>query len=238
MVKAVLFDFRDTLVDVSKAMEEQTKFLFNYCAKRTATNFSFYEFKEHSRQARVAICTRFGKNQYIHNWPLLINKHLLDSLGVNVEGKDFENLMNDLDKVFVENVLLFPDSVTILDFLKSNGIKMGVIIDGTAKREKAIITKLDLHKYLSVIIISEEVGKNKFSSLPLETALNKLGLLHSEVVVVGDRIDKDILPANKLGCYSVRLIRGNGRYSEQVSDNIKERPKKTISKLSEIAEFV
>ncbi len=240
MFKAVLFDFRDTLVDVSKAREAQTEFLFNYCAVRTKVKFSLDEFKHKSKQAHAAVMARFGNNQYIHNWSLLINKHLLDSLDVKVEGKDFENLMNDLDSVFIENVSLFPDSVTILDFLKSSGIKMGVVIDGTSKRENAVIDKLDLRKFLRVIIISEEIGKNKFSLLPLQKALEPLHCLPAEVIVVGDRIDKDISPANKLGCFSVRLIRGSGRYDavQSNSTNIDERPKKTISKLNELAELV
>ncbi len=237
MVKAVLFDFRDTLVDVSKAREVQLQFLYDY-AKRRGAQLSLDEFKQRSKQSQVAIIDKFGRNTSIHNWSLLINKHLFDSLGVKVEGRDFEKLMADLDNVFIENVSLFSDSITILNFFKSSGIKMGVIIDGTAKRERAIIAKLDLAKYLAVVVISEEVGKNKFSLLPLQTALDKLGLPHNEVVVVGDRIDKDILPANKLGCYSVRLIRGSGRYAEQVSDNAEERPRQTISSLAELAELV
>ncbi len=240
MFKAVLFDFRDTLVDVSKAREAQMEFLFNYCLARTKLKFTFDEFKHNSKQAHAAVIERFGNNHYIHNWSILINKHLLDSLGVKVEGKAFENLMNDSDKVFIENVSLFPDSITILNFLKSKGIKMGVVIDGTSKRENAIIDKLDLRKFLRVIIISEEIGKNKFSSLPLQKALEPLHCLPAEVIVVGDRIDKDILPANKFGCFSVRLIRGNGRYDavQSASRNIYERPKKTISKLNELAELV
>ncbi|MFH0713914.1 MAG: HAD family hydrolase [Candidatus Micrarchaeota archaeon] len=236
MIKAVLFDFRDTLVDVSKAREAQLEFIYNYVKKR-GVNISFEVFREKSKEAGAAIIHTFPKNMYIHNWGMLINKNLLESLGVKVEGRDFEKLMNEMDVVFIANVSLYPDATTILNFLKMKDVKMGAVIDGTSKRERQIIAKLGLSNYLSVIVISEEVGKNKFSLLPLQKALEQLQCPAGEVMVVGDRIDKDIAPANKLGCIAIKLERTQGRFANMKPERSEDRPRHVISKLSELAEF-
>ncbi len=237
MIKAVLFDFRDTLIDVAESRKADDLLLYEF-AKRKGAKVTLEQFHEKVAESQKKIIEKFRKNPDIHNWSLLINRHLLDLLGVKVEGMEFQHFMEKYDDVFVEKVSLFPDSLACLNFLKSQNIKMGVIIDGTSKRENAIIEKLNLKPFLNVIIISEEVGRNKFSSLPLEKALEKLNLPHNEVIVVGDRIDKDILPANKLGCVSVKLERQSGKYNSLSSTAREEKPMHVISKLTELANFV
>lgn len=237
MVKAVLFDFRDTLINVAESRKADDLLLYEF-AKRKGASVSLEEFHLKKTDAQQKIIEKFSKNPNIHNWSLLINHNLLDLLGVKVEGGEFQRFMEKYDQVFVENVSLFPDSLPCLNFLKSQEVKIGVIIDGTVKRENAIIDKLDLRAFFNVIIISEQIGRNKFSLLPLQKALEKLKLPTSEVIVVGDRVDKDILPANKLGCISVKLERQSSKYSSLQSTTREEKPSHVISKLTELANFL
>ena len=55
-------------------------------------------------------------------------------------------------------------------------------------------------------------------------------------MMVGDRLDNDIAPANRMGIHSVRLLRGIGAYHEPQSRD--ELPEYTIRMLEEIFDLV
>ena len=57
-----------------------------------------------------------------------------------------------------------------------------------------------------------------------------LGFDPSEVVVVGDSIDKDIIPAHQAGCHTV-WFKGEGWTSDPVDDSA---PDRIISNLTEL----
>ncbi len=234
MAKAVLFDFRGTLVDVSEARQASNYEVYTFLRSRKAevTPEAFSHFFE---KTRAYIKEKFARNQKIHNWNLLIASSLLSLFKVSVTGIELEELARKCDAAFVEKSQLYPDAKTILDFFKTRNVKMGVVIDGTSERERALLARLGLADFFDVVAISQEVGSNKFSLFPLRVALTTLGLPPNEVIVVGDRIDKDISPANELGCVSVFLQRG---MQKPEALQRAEKPRYLISKLTELANFV
>jgi len=237
MAKAIVFDFRDTLLDIAEARNADAAMLFEFC-KRKIPALTIPQFQQNFQASLAEVKEKFANNSTIHNWNLLILSNFLSKLHVQVAGRELQDLMERYDGIFVENVKLYPDAVTILKFLKDQNIKTAVVIDGTAKREKAILAKLGLEKQFNAVIISEEVGRNKLTLIPLQKAIEKLGVEPGEVMVVGDRIDKDIAPANKLGCTSVKLERKQGRYAEVRHETREEKPAHVISSLVELANFV
>jgi len=67
-------------------------------------------------------------------------------------------------------------------------------------------------------------------------ALKKSGLQPNEVMMVGNRISKDVLGGNKLGMKTV-LIKWNNRYSEKITNKL-EKPDFTIRTLKEIIPII
>ncbi len=237
MIKAIVFDFRDTLIDIAEARKADAAFLFEF-SKRKIPALTVQQFQQNFQASLAEVKEKFANNSAIHNWNLLIISNFLNKVRVQVAGRELQELMEKYDEIFVEKVKLYPDAVTILKFLKDQNIKTAVVIDGTAKRERAILSKLGLEKQFNAIIISEEVGRNKLTLIPLQKAIEKLGVEAGEIIVVGDRIDKDIAPANKLGCISVKLERTQGRYSETKHETREEKPTHVISSLVELANFL
>src|SRR5690348_3333370 len=80
--------------------------------------------------------------------------------------------------------------------------------------------------------------KNKFTSAPLENVLKKLKVDPKSALVVGDRIDKDIIHANKLNCLSVKLERKKGRYTHQTALSNLEKPNYTIQNLKQLIKII
>ena len=81
-------------------------------------------------------------------------------------------------------------------------------------------------------LVSAEVGIGKPAPLFFRIILDCLGVSPSEAVMVGDRLDNDILPAKILGMWTVRVLAGP--YREQVSPTPLHCPHRTVAHLYEL----
>ena len=68
-----------------------------------------------------------------------------------------------------------------------------------------------------------------------QIALDRSNCKPEEAVMAGDRIDNDILPANKIGMKTVWIKQGFGGYAEPKA--IEEQPDYIVNSLVEIAEL-
>ena len=134
-----------------------------------------------------------------------------------------------------EDEVPYPDTVPTLTELKRRGYKLGVIANqnfGTEVRLK----NWNLLRFFEVIAASAELGMAKPDPAIFEWALKKADCSPQNAVMVGDRMDNDMEPANCLGMHSVRLKRGLGAYHEPQSDD--EVPEYTISMLAELLDLL
>ncbi|MFA4818660.1 MAG: HAD family hydrolase [Patescibacteria group bacterium] len=237
MIKGVLFDFRDTLINVKAANKAIGAAAFKL-VKKLKPRLSYDKFQKDYTAARQETKKRYFQNPLIHNWTKIILLTYLESQKLKLSPKEQQRWLDELDRVFIKNCRLFADAKIALDRLQKKHLKIGVIIDGTVKREQAIIKKLKLAKYFQVIIISEAVGKNKFTSQPLHAGIKKLKLPAKQIIVIGDRLDKDIRWANQLGAISVLLQRQRGRYNQFPARSHLEIPQYTIKNLTELKKII
>ena len=134
-----------------------------------------------------------------------------------------------------EDEVPYPDAVPTLTELKRRGYKLGVIANqnyGTEVRLK----NWNLLRFFEVIAASAELGMAKPDPAIFDWALKKADCSPQNAVMVGDRMDNDMEPANCLGMHSVRLKRGLGAYHEPQSDD--EVPEYTISMLAELLDLL
>ena len=134
-----------------------------------------------------------------------------------------------------EDEIPYPDAVPTLTKLRRHGYKLGVIANqnyGTEQRLK----NWNLHRYFEMIAASAELGMAKPDPAIFEWALKQADCSPQNAVMVGDRMDNDIAPANRLGIHTVRLKRGLGAYHEPQSDD--ETPEYTISTLEELLDLL
>ncbi len=236
MIKGVLFDFRDTLINVKTANQAVGMAVFRL-VKKLNPQLSYIKFQKEYEAARQSIKKRYFQNSLIHNWTKIILLTYLESQNTKLRPDEISRWLNELDKAFIKKCHLFADAGVILNRLNRKHLKMGLIIDGTVKREQAIIKRLKLAKYFQAVIISERVGQNKFTPRPLQAALKKLKLPAKQILVVGDRLDKDIRWANKLGCQSALLRRCGGRYNQAAQTPVYE-PTWTIKSLKDLKTII
>ena len=160
---------------------------------------------------------------------------------IPISENELSQLKEALKDIFIKNCRVYQDALFLLNYCKNNGIKTGLVIDGTKKRENKILDTYNLRQYFNEIIISEEVGKSKLTPEPLRACVEKLkqkfAFLPENVLVIGDRIDKDIIPAKELGFHTALLHRED-TLSVHVPKEDKEYPTYTIKSLHEIQQLL
>ena len=80
--------------------------------------------------------------------------------------------------------------------------KVCIITDLTAEIQYRKIKKLKLTNLIDFIVTSEEAGIEKPSSNIFELALKKINLKSSEICMIGDSYEKDIVGGINLGIKS------------------------------------
>lgn len=110
-----------------------------------------------------------------------------------------------------EDEILYSDVHSTLAALLQKGYRLGIIANqkfGTAERLKA----WSLRQYFDVIAASAEIGYAKPDKKIFEKAFELAKCTAEESVMVGDRLDNDIIPANALGMKTVWLKSGLAKY--------------------------
>ena len=103
--------------------------------------------------------------------------------------------------------VLFDDVVPALDALHGAGYGLGVIANQPTQVRSAL-DRDGLVPYFQVWGVSEDLGLQKPDPALFVHAVRTAGVRPSETVMVGDRLDYDILPAKEAGMRTVWVVRG------------------------------
>ena len=89
-----------------------------------------------------------------------------------------------------------------------------VLVSNFYGNVESVLTDFDLRRYFGHIVESAVVGARKPDPAIFALGVDALGLQPQEVLVVGDSLRKDILPAESLGC-RVAWLKGKGWTPEE-----------------------
>jgi 8-oxo-dGTP diphosphatase/putative hydrolase of the HAD superfamily len=129
-----------------------------------------------------------------------------------------------------EDEELFHGAYECLEQL-SKKYKIGIIanqVPGTAAR----LEKHGVLKFIDLVIASAEEGLEKPDRRIFELALARANCKPENAVMIGDRVDNDIIPAKKMGMKTVRVRQGMWKYWEVCGEE--EQADYEIDDLSEV----
>lgn len=216
-IKAVVFDLDDTLYDcsgslVDAARRRAAKAMIDKglpCSEAEAYDLQVQLTARHGPRHKVfdEIAERFGKGQDV-----------------------VEAALKAYNRDEVEDIRPFPEAVSLLRNLRSQGYLLFLVTSGVHRRQERKIQMLEIAKYFDEVLINDtEIGGDvEDSYIELMT---RHGLTPQEVVVVGDRIDAEIRVANHLRMTTVQIK--HGRYATLVPKNEFEEPDFRIGALGE-----
>ncbi len=132
-----------------------------------------------------------------------------------------------------EDEIVYPQAAEWLAGLHEK-YKIGIIANqspGTADRMKTF----GLSPYLDLMIASAEEGLAKPDLRIFQLALNRADCLPEHAVMIGDRLDNDIIPAKRLGLKTIWVRQGFGGMGTPLTEE--ETPDCCVNHLGELIEL-
>ena len=129
-----------------------------------------------------------------------------------------------------DDEFVYPEAENCLSEL-SKHYKIGIIANQNLGSEERL-ERLGLLKYIDLVIASAEEGVAKPDLRMFQIALDRANCKPEKALMVGDRIDNDIVPANKIGMKTIWIKQGFGKYCEPKTEI--EQPDYTVESLNEL----
>lgn len=131
------------------------------------------------------------------------------------------------------DISLSAEAVALLEKLKKNNWKLGLITDGRSQTQRNKIEALKLGRWISEVIISEEFGFEKPSLRPYQYFME---LFHADqYIYIADNVNKDFIAPRQLGWWTIALAdNGLNVHTAARSLSADYCPDETIQNLSEL----
>ena len=207
MIKAVIFDLDNTLIDFLKMKKHS-------CSAAIDAMIGAGLKVEHDK----AIKLLFGLYDKYGLEEKTIFQKFLKKLTGKVNYKILANGIVAYRKVRTGFLEPYPNVDYVLLKLKSKGIKLGIVTDAPQLKAWVRLASMKLSNYFDVVVAFEDTKKLKPSKLPFEAALRKLELDPAECLMVGDWPERDIKGAKRLGMITCFARYGNPKIKKSYAD--------------------
>lgn len=203
-IKAVIFDFIGTLVNVENYDLENSKAKLCKAIAEAGFNVSAERFMEaYSKAHEKYRVIRYQELVEVTN--AIWISEALNNLGFPTTPEDtrIKTAVNAFFEDYVGTLQLRPCARNMLKKLVSD-YKLGLISNFTyAPVIYAGLRKLDINRFFNAILVSEETGWRKPNTKIFQEALRRLGVTAEETIYVGDSPAEDIEGARTVGMKTV-----------------------------------
>ncbi len=111
----------------------------------------------------------------------------------------------------------FPGVARMLQSLREEGYRLYIASNGTTKKQWDKLIRLRIAMFFDDVFVSEEIGSGKnadfFGKILMRTSFKP-----EECLMVGDKEDMDIIPANKEGMITARVETGKSKKQKSMAN--------------------
>lgn len=206
-VNGVIFDFDETLVDSEKGYQGAWVKVAEYLTKLLEK--SGIETKKEKLQKEVENVNLWMDRKSNYDRDKWWKKLLTEYTGETPSKKVLEKITDIYWEATMEGSELFPDAVSILEYLNNKNYSLGLLTDTDGRKGTKYkrIQRVNLEKWFDEIIIAGENVEKKPSTEPYYIACEQLSIPPKKCVFIGDKPFTDIKGANKAGMISILLRR-------------------------------
>jgi putative hydrolase of the HAD superfamily len=208
-VKAVLFDFGGTLVDINNsAIPRAMKRMLDDCGVDRSLEDVSHAWVKSWEGLNFRDLARLLDEFWVQ-W----NVRILRDLRVNPNGREALRFIRthwwDYSKV-----TLYPDAEKVLPRLKEKGLKVGLVTSGLRSDIEGMLCKVGLQGFFDAVVAVDTLRKMKPDAEVFTYALEHLNIASSEAVFVGDEMETDYRGAERCGL-TVFLIDRDGKVEDK-----------------------
>ena len=204
MIKAVVFDLDHTLFDRHGTLRAIVPAL----RKKFDVNNELTD-------DEIADFWIYGDDNYVYLGWRYIFAYLCEN-GVFVNAPDYNDYRSFIFEQFAKTAVPFAETLPMLEKLKKDGYKVGLITNGQHALQYKKLELTGLRYIFDEIIVSGDVMTEKPDKEIFLMMTEKLGVKPEECVYVGDNPVNDIKGAKGAG-YHTLWIKSTGIWNEAVS---------------------
>lgn len=212
MIKAVIFDMDDTLVDWQAGPRDWEyiirKPIMPVYEELIANNYTLPDIAQFARDYQLSshqLWRELGPPDWHAPKYTTILGNMLAGYGIDPSAIDMTRMVDLLQWQAIEGIYVFEGVFQMLRTLKDAGMKMGLLTNMPMPiriRDKEIAA-YGLIEYLDARITSDDVGHVKPHPAPFRAVLDMLNVQAHEAVYVGDRLHDDIFGAQGVGMRAI-----------------------------------
>ncbi|HZX44046.1 MAG TPA: TIGR02253 family HAD-type hydrolase [Candidatus Nanoarchaeia archaeon] len=207
MIKAVLFDLDNTLID-------------------------FMRMKRNSCEAAISAMIDAGldinKEAALKKLFVLYDKHGMEDS--SIFQKFLKETTGEIDYRILANAIVsyravrasylqpYPHTDFVLIKLKARGVKLAIVTDAPKLKAWVRLMSMKIGNFFDVVVAFEDTRQLKPSNLPFNAAIGKLDVKPQECLMVGDMPNRDIAGAKKLGMKTCFARYGNDKIRKSNAD--------------------
>jgi haloacid dehalogenase superfamily, subfamily IA, variant 1 with third motif having Dx(3-4)D or Dx(3-4)E len=228
-IKAVFFDYDDTLIDAHSARNHARRTVATRVAQNHGLNEALVLEAIKNVEARMEASGIFDRRIWF--------REMANSLGIMLSLGE----INELVRIYWDSWSLrskvFPDVIPTLKALKKCGYVIGLITntDGELGLKRNRINRDGILNLFDVVIIAgDDTEQVKPSPQPFLEALKIVNIKGNEAIYVGDKPGSDIPGAKAAGMYTVLI----DRYGLLVPDLINPKPDYIIKSLLDLSRLL
>lgn len=215
-LKVLIFDLDDTLYPEIEYVWSGFRAVSRILADTEAMQDKlFNDLQELFRVNRGNVFDRFIERLLLH--PEKYPEDLIQKI-FRLEPKNIINEMILCYRLHDPQIALYEEAPSILELIKANGRRLGLITDGFWEAQERKVQSLGVEKWLELILYTDKLGPDrkywKPSPYAFRKALDYYGVKAGNVCYIGDNPAKDFIGPSSLGIKTVWIRRPEGLYKE------------------------
>ena len=191
-IRAILFDLDNTLIDFIEMKEESVKAA---TLAMVASGLKMKEADAYESLIRTYFIVGIESDSAFSEFLKDVGQfdHKILAAGINA--------YLDAKSKFLEP---YPNVELVLRKLKRKGIFLAIVTDAPKTKAYQRLLAMGIEPYFRFVVGFEDTNNSKNTGLPLMLALEMLrkelpDITNSEILMVGDSMERDLDPAKKLG---------------------------------------
>lgn len=192
MIKAVLFDLDNTLIDFMRmkrgSIDAAIRAMISAGVRidrKKASELIYRLYKQHGIEHQK-----------------IFQKFLREATG-KLDYKALAAGIVAYRRAQVGMLKPYVEVVPTLRKLQKMGLKLAIVSDAPRLRAWLRLVELGIHDFFDIVVCFEDTGNYKHTGLPFRKALRLLKLTPGDCLMVGDWPERDMVGAGKLGIRTV-----------------------------------